>query len=216
MFNPNSTQMYEVFFNECQLSFMSKIKILSKHNIDQVVDIEHVSDFFALLSAIESDQYGSKKRFTCLVSRELLRILPENFTQIPAAGGLVTDRHDRFLFIRRFGRWDLPKGGIEKNESALQAAIREVEEECGLDQLEIRKELPATFHLYRSPYIQSENNWVLKKTSWFELFHRGSGVASPQIKEDIEEVRWFGRKELDEVFASVYVNLKELLRSYFD
>jgi 8-oxo-dGTP pyrophosphatase MutT (NUDIX family) len=207
--------MYEVFFNECQLSLMTEINISSKDNINQVIGIEEVADFLALLSAIENNHFVSTNRFTCLVSPGLLKTLPENFTQIPAAGGLVTDLHDRFLFIRRFGRWDLPKGAIEKNESAVQAAIREVEEECGLDELEIRKELPATFHLYRSRHIRSENNWVLKKTSWFEMFHHGNGNIVPQIEEDIEAVRWFDRTELNEVFDSTYANLKKMLHTYF-
>ncbi|MGV8091318.1 MAG: NUDIX hydrolase [Mangrovibacterium sp.] len=208
--------MYEVFFNECQLFFTTEINISSKDNISQIIGIEDVTDFFSLLSAIESDHFASTNRFVCLVSPELLKTLPENLTQLPAAGGLVTDRHKRFLFIRRFGRWDLPKGAIEKNESAAQAAIREVEEECGLDQLGIRKELPATFHLYRSRHIRSENNWVLKKTSWFEMFHYGNGITSPQTEEDIDAVKWFEREELDEVFASTYASLKKMLQSYFE
>jgi 8-oxo-dGTP pyrophosphatase MutT (NUDIX family) len=207
--------MYEVFLNECRLCFTSGMNILFKHNIYQTVDIEDIVDFFALLSAIESEPQTEGRRLVCRISPDLLKILPENLTQIPAAGGLVTNRQDRFLFIRRLGRWDLPKGGIEKNESARQAAVREVKEECGLDQVEIRKELPATFHLFRSPYIPSQNNWVLKKTFWFEMIHHGRIFASPQREEDIEEVRWFGRDDLDEVFSSTYANLKALLRTYF-
>lgn len=207
--------MYEVFFNECQLSFTTETNISSKDNISQIIGIEHITDFFALLSAIEGDHFVSTRQISCLVSPELLKALPENLKQISAAGGLVTDRKGRFLFIRRFGRWDLPKGAIEKNESAAQAAVREVEEETGLGQLEIRKELPETFHLYRSPHIRSENNWVLKKTSWFEMFHHGNGITVPQTEEDIEAARWFEPEELDEVFVSTYASLRKMLTFRF-
>lgn len=207
--------MYEVFLNECQLSFVSATNISSKDNIDNVVEIEDFTDFLTLLSAIESDHFGPVGKLTCVVSQGWQEMLAENLTQIPAAGGLATDCYGRFLFIRRFGRWDLPKGGIKGNESARRAAIREVQEECGLDQLEIKKELSPTFHLYRSPYILSDNNWVLKKTSWFEMFHDGNGITSPQTEEDIEMVRWFEREEMEEVFASTYANLKKMLQSYF-
>ncbi|MGV8138637.1 MAG: NUDIX hydrolase [Mangrovibacterium sp.] len=207
--------MYEVFFNECQLSFTTEINISSKDNINQVIGIEHISDFFTLLSALDGGHLASTRQIRCLISPELLKTLPENLKQISAAGGLVTDRNGCFLFIRRLGRWDLPKGAIEKNESAAQAAVREVEEETGLGQLEIMKELPETFHLYRSPHIRSANNWVLKKTFWFEMFHHGNGITIPQIEEDIEAARWFGQEELNEVFTSTYASLRKMLRFRF-
>jgi 8-oxo-dGTP pyrophosphatase MutT (NUDIX family) len=34
--------------------------------------------------------------------------------------------------ILRLGKWDLPKGKMEKNEEPMICAIREVEEECGI------------------------------------------------------------------------------------
>lgn len=207
--------MYEVFFNECQLFFRTEMNISSKDNIDKVADIKCIADFFALLSAIAGDHDLSARQINCLVSPELLKILPGNFTQIPAAGGLVTDCQGRFLFIRRLGRWDLPKGAIEKNESAAQAAAREVEEETGVGQLQIIKELPATFHLYRSRHIRTENNWVLKKTCWFEMVHHGNGNTVPQTEEDIEAARWFERQELDEILASTYASLRKMLISRF-
>jgi bis(5'-nucleosidyl)-tetraphosphatase len=44
----------------------------------------------------------------------------------------------RYLLLRVFRTWDFPKGGVEAGESALQAAIREVEEETGLTTLDFR------------------------------------------------------------------------------
>ncbi len=207
--------MYEVFFNQYQLHFTTENNISLKDNIFQYVEIKRIDDFFSLLSSLESESAPSCFNLMCVISPGLLQRLPENFRQIPAAGGLVTDRKDRFLFIRRYGRWDLPKGAVEKGETAAMAAVREVEEECGIHQLEIRKELLPTWHLYRSPHIKAENNWVLKKTSWFEMYHQGDGVTTPQKEEDIEAVRWFSRNELDEVFESTYASLKKMLKAYF-
>jgi len=207
--------MYEVFLNEYQLVLATEINISSKDNIDKIIDIQNVADFFALLSAIEKNHDAGAGSIFCRISPELPAILPDNLRQIQAAGGLVTDRSGRFLFIRRWGRWDLPKGAVEKNESSTQAAIREVWEECGLDQLEIVKELPDTFHLYRSRHIRSANNWVLKKTSWFEMFHDGNGHTSPQVEEDIAECKWFEKSELEEALSSTYAGLRKMLRSYF-
>jgi len=44
----------------------------------------------------------------------------------------------RYLLLRIYRTWDFPKGGLEPGETALQGAIREVEEETGLTDLEFR------------------------------------------------------------------------------
>ena len=42
----------------------------------------------------------------------------------------------RYLLLRVYRTWDFPKGGVEPGETPLQAAVREVEEETGLRDLE--------------------------------------------------------------------------------
>ncbi|HKJ41038.1 MAG TPA: NUDIX domain-containing protein [Sunxiuqinia sp.] len=147
---------------------------------------------------------------------DALNLLRQKMTQIPAAGGIVWNERQQLLVIKRFGKWDLPKGKIETAETTEQAAIREVEEECGISGLKILNELPATFHIYRSPYIKQENNWVLKKTHWFEMGYSGNDLLKPQIEEQIEEVRWFNRDELDNVYQNTYGNMRQLLQNYLD
>ena len=39
---------------------------------------------------------------------------------------------DAYLFILRNVVWDIPKGKLEKGETPELAAVREIEEECGL------------------------------------------------------------------------------------
>jgi 8-oxo-dGTP pyrophosphatase MutT (NUDIX family) len=119
-----------------------------------------------------------------------------------------------FLFIRRLGRWDLPKGKIESGECVEDAAVREVEEECGIHGPKVVRKLPSTYHIYRSPYIPEPNNWVWKETAWFEMKYNGQEVPVPQQEEDISEIRWFSSEELSEVYASTYGNLKLLLQNY--
>lgn len=58
------------------------------------------------------------------------RLMPRPRTRV-----LVTDGKGKVLLVRSwFGsqRWDLPGGGIQRGESAIAAAVREVEEETGV------------------------------------------------------------------------------------
>jgi bis(5'-nucleosidyl)-tetraphosphatase len=56
------------------------------------------------------------------------------------AAGVVVVRETpdgpRFLLLRAYRNWDLPKGRLEAGETALEGAIREVREETGLGDLE--------------------------------------------------------------------------------
>ncbi|NDY42900.1 NUDIX domain-containing protein [Dissulfurirhabdus thermomarina] len=42
----------------------------------------------------------------------------------------------RYLLLRAFGYWDFPKGLVEPGETPFQAALREIREETGLEDLE--------------------------------------------------------------------------------
>jgi len=208
--------MYKVFFNEHQLLCGTEKNNSLNGNIDQLVDIECFGDFLQLLLQLERSKHVVKLIIVRKQEPDLMSLLKDNLTQIPAAGGLVINERGQFLFIKRMGRWDLPKGRIEAGETPEEAAIREVEEECGVSGLTIKRKLPSTFHLYRSPFIKDENNWVLKETCWYEMGYSGSDPLVPQTEEQIEEVRWVAKEELPAACQKTYGNLKDLLRNYLD
>jgi 8-oxo-dGTP pyrophosphatase MutT (NUDIX family) len=60
-----------------------------------------------------------------------------------AAGGVVIDQDDHVLVLRRPSRDEvrLPKGHVEKGESHLEAALREVTEESGYTELVVVADL---------------------------------------------------------------------------
>ena len=60
---------------------------------------------------------------------------------IQAAGGLVNNEKDEILMIFRRGKWDLPKGKLDKGETLEECAVREVEEETGLKKLQLTSTL---------------------------------------------------------------------------
>ena len=127
------------------------------------------------------------------------------FRQAPAAGGVVII-DNQFVAIERNGIPDLPKGHIEKGESPEVAALREVEEETGIKDLEIVKELPATWHCYLL-----NNQWTIKKTSWF-LMRTYSGMKNiPQTEEGITNVYLINKDTIKSFEENTFASLKTLV-----
>lgn len=133
----------------------------------------------------------------------LLRDFMSLFFCIEAAGGLVFNENDELLVIYRFGKTDLPKGKIEHEENPKNAALREVSEECGINNMMIIREEPSTYHIYT---IKGKR--FLKKTYWFKMLYRGSEKLNPQIEEGITEVKWLSRSEIKDAQNKTYYSLK--------
>lgn len=137
------------------------------------------------------------------------RGLRMQYTLVEAAGGLVKNNSGEYLFIFRRGKWDLPKGKKDGDETLKQTALREVREECGLADLEIIGELPSTYH----SYPEKEKN-VLKHTKWFLMRTQQTEVIL-QSEEDIEDYRWLKKKKIfpfvkGKMYASLIDMLKEV------
>ncbi len=139
----------------------------------------------------------------------LFRRFATNFFHIDAAGGLVEDPTGYWLFIYRRACWDLPKGMLEEGESAEMAALREVEEECGIERLEIIHPLPHTYHVYPL----KDDQWALKRTQWFYMKTLRCCQAEPQTSEGISMAAWKSPGDLHDVMENTYRNIKELIET---
>lgn len=130
------------------------------------------------------------------------------FTVIEAAGGIVQNPQGNYLFIKRLGLWDLPKGKLDKGETLEQAAVREVEEECGISGLTITTPAGQTFHTY-----EYKGGDALKISHWFKMQTDFAGNLIPQTEEDITEAKWLTKAEVREVvLADTYVSIAELVK----
>jgi 8-oxo-dGTP pyrophosphatase MutT (NUDIX family) len=203
--------MYKVFFNDSTIMLTSEIKKSSNNNISDEFDFNSYSIINQIIHDIEVNKNSSEYYLEHFEINQLWNYFRSRFSEIPASGGLVRNESGLFLFIRRLGVWDLPKGKIERKENPEDAAIREVGEECGLSGMKIIKQLDSTYHIYRSPYLNYPDNLVLKETKWFLMSYSGSEIPVPERDEDIEEVRWFAAAEFDQVLPNTYSSLRDLL-----
>ena len=116
------------------------------------------------------------------LARELKK-LKEKIPVVKAGGGLVYNKKGEVLFIFRNGKWDLPKGGIEKGEGIEEAAIREVEEETGVKKLKVVQKLQKTYHVFKR-----NGSYKLKITHWYEMKTDYTGKLQGQENEGIEKI----------------------------
>jgi ADP-ribose pyrophosphatase YjhB (NUDIX family) len=141
----------------------------------------------------------------CKEPETWLKDFSKHFHFLEAAGGVVVNPSGDILMIDRLGKCDLPKGKIETGENPETAALREVEEECGVHDHSITRFLIHTYHTYeldQQPY--------LKKTHWFEMHSAGVDDLKPQTEESITSAYWKAAEELIE-YMDTYASIREVI-----
>lgn len=128
------------------------------------------------------------------------------FMPVTAAGGLVENENGEFLLIHRRGKWDLPKGKLEKGESIQACAVREVEEETGLQNLELNELITITYHTY-----DEFGKHILKDSHWYRMKVSGKQELTPQTEEDILEVKWVKKKDLAKYLPEAFPSIRDVL-----
>lgn len=84
----------------------------------------------------------------------------------PVAAGLLLFRGEpwrEFLLMRHHDRWDLPKGHVEPGESWRDAALRETQEETGIDPSRIEVQPDFRYELYYPVRSRQTGDWVEKQ-----------------------------------------------------
>ncbi|MDX9772474.1 MAG: NUDIX domain-containing protein [Bacteroidales bacterium] len=128
------------------------------------------------------------------------------FVVINAAGGLVGHPSGKFLFIMRYGRWDLPKGHMEEGETPEECALREVNEECNIRGHTIVGSLPPSYHTYLF-----DNKPYMKKTWWFRMKYSGEMITEPQAEEGITHAEWLNPAQIAGIKSNTFQSLLDLL-----
>jgi bis(5'-nucleosidyl)-tetraphosphatase len=108
-----------------------------------------------------------------------------------------------YLLLQNAGRWDFPKGRVEKGESELEAGIREVEEETGLKGIKIVpgfRKVIEYFYRRDGKNIHKQVVYLLAKT----------GDDSVKISFEHQGFGWFSYHEA--VQRASYENSKVTLR----
>jgi 8-oxo-dGTP pyrophosphatase MutT (NUDIX family) len=192
--------MYKVFVNDLPIIFTQNNKISTSLKVVnfKVVKIKK------LVKALFNEELNG----ICLICSNVdadFKSFISKFKIQKAAGGKVENLGKEVLFIYRFNKWDLPKGKLEEEESIMECAIREVEEECGISNLVIQDQLETTYHMF-----QRKNKTIFKITYWYLMNTTYAGNLVPQIEEGIEKVVFKNEIEIEEALKNTYENIKLL------
>ncbi|KAF2517881.1 NUDIX hydrolase [Flavobacterium foetidum] len=192
--------MYKVFVNDKPLFLTNEI---SKETDFQLFLLESI-DIEQLIIKIFQNKIQKAILYHPDES-EMMKTLKAKIPVNKAGGGFVYNKKGEVLFIFRNGKWDLPKGGIEKGEDIEATAMREVEEETGVNQLRITNKLQKTYHIFKR-----NGKYKLKITHWFEMFSDFEGTPHGQLEEGIEKVAWLNPEQIKEALKNSYENIKLL------
>ncbi len=174
--------MYKVFFKDRTVYFGDDFSKAFEKNKGLFYRFNNIQELHELVDAFYS---LNQIRNLYIFHEDMLMLIEEFkacFTVIEAGGGVVINPLGEFLVIKRNGIWDLPKGKLEKGEGFATAALREVQEETGLPGLELDQPIVSTYHTYKL-----SDQWILKKTRWFEMRYTGHSEPRLQTEEGIPE-----------------------------
>ena len=196
--------MYKVYYDNRFILVSSQPDRLQKyslfHKFHDQSDLYLQIENFINNSSIESMNLYSYK------IDHLWNTFKGYFRCMEAAGGLVRDKQGRLLFIHRFGKWDIPKGHIDKGESASECAIREVREETGIKPDRIVHQLSNSYHIY--PY---KDSFCLKTTHWFYMTYSGDSTTIPQLSEGITQAEWIDEEMVTRVIQDTWLSLRAVI-----
>ncbi|GAB4446281.1 MAG: NUDIX domain-containing protein [Bacteroidales bacterium] len=151
----------------------------------------------------------------CLISSQpdsTFKEFQSNYHSIVAAGGLILNDNNEWLMIYRLNKWDLPKGKMDKGETPLQAAVREIAEECNVHlQSDKCSFLVNTYHTYKL-----NNTKIFKKTHWFLCQYKQIEMLIPQTEEDIEKVEWVNTQQWEKYKQNSYPSIIQVINKYLN
>ncbi len=199
--------MHKIYFEKrCLLICPPEEQVLTNPNA-VLVNINEGSQVHDLINMFEVSDSLGLVYIPSEDTERTYRLICDEFKEVNAGGGLVRNRRGDYLLIKRNGLWDLPKGHQEDGEDIQVTALREVEEETGIPQLELGQLICVTDHCYRRNDI-----WHLKHTWWYEMLYCEPTDLTPQKEEDISKAAWVAKSSLPAFLTNTFPSIQEVFK----
>jgi len=203
---------YKIYYDD-SFVLISDDRAQMNKNFGKVISGD--SDIGAFLHKPVFYTEEANKENTILIFTEkpgwVMEMLKKNADVVLAGGGIVFNESDELLMIHRKGKWDLPKGEMDKGEKIIRTAAREVEEETGVKIETTIDEPYITYHAY---ILKGKN--CLKETYWYEMKAKPEqNNLVPQADEGIDKVLWVKKSDLKNYEAEAHPLVRDIIRVYY-
>ncbi|SOE20623.1 ADP-ribose pyrophosphatase YjhB, NUDIX family [Spirosomataceae bacterium TFI 002] len=170
------------------------------HVLIKNTPLSYIRSFYNHVKTLKRTHFDS---ITFIVpdKRKAKNLTKSFYTIVKAAGGIIKNDADELLMIHRLGKWDLPKGKMDKGEVPRQTAVREVEEECNI-KVKLHGKACTSWHTYTF-----KGKSVLKQTKWYYMTCLDDSEMKPQQEEDIEDIQWMDSAKVEAAILNTYVSI---------
>lgn len=199
--------MYKVFIKNKPIFFIENDEDISMLDSQFVYSCDNKDD-----KEIVLDKHASSENHIYVQGAsfdEVWKLFFGTYKTVQAAGGVVINNINQVLFIFRNGFWDLPKGKVEDDEAISIAAIREVEEECGISKPILISKLLVTYHTY-----DTYGEKCIKPTHWYLMQYDGAEELLPQLEEGITNVQWVNQEDIASKMLNTYGSIIDVIGAF--
>ena len=154
--------------------------------------------------------------------------MDEKFRNLPLRSGVgivILNKENKIFVAKRIDNpknfWQMPQGGVNKGEKLLSAALRELEEETGIKEVELIEEIDGTMTYELPPHLLGiiwKGKYKGQKQKWFLMRYLGNDrdINIKTEKPEFLEWKWIDLDLLTEVVVDfklhVYKELKEKIQ----
>ena len=200
--------MYRIFHGKHRIYLSNQESHIAKYEPDFIFKKPKEEQIKEALKVSKKATKPLKFLFLGHPDKILKKVILEFKYQI-AAGGIVVNDEKKILLMKRLGKWDLPKGKLDKGETIEECALREIEEETGAKNLTVKSSFAETYHTY-----YRNEKWVIKHTHWYLVECADGTSLQPQEDEDIEKVAWVDFDTINILKIDTYPAIRRLLKMY--
>lgn len=146
----------------------------------------------------------------------------ENLPYRSGVGIVVLNKENKVFVARRIDNpknfWQMPQGGVDKNENYLNAALRELEEETSIKSVELIKELDGLITYDLPDHLLGiiwKGRYKGQTQKWFLMRFVGSDneINIKTKNPEFLEWKWVDLKEITELVVSFKLELYKEVQS---
>ena len=153
--------------------------------------------------------------------------MDEKFENLPLRRGVgivILNKENKIFVAKRIDNpknfWQMPQGGVDKNENYYKAALRELEEETSIKSVKLIKEIERKFTYILPDHLIGiiwKGKFKGQKQKWFVMRFIGeeSEININTKHPEFLDWKWIGLEDLTKIAVNfklnVYKNIKQEL-----